>query len=503
MDEPNSFTSLPSLTNSTPELDKAQTLFKTLQQKFKEHTVEVHLPKVAQPSIFASLYNQRVSLFRLGSSVIRKFKVDNYMVSTNVQLNTSTGDESPVTDEEIDTWVADVPSVKQVSKPKPKIPPPKPPKEEDEEIEIERLGDEVQALPFDAEPGEDTDSSSFILTDDEDFESDIEPLFVPSCPSLPSMKTSMQRSVVRVQMDEGIQNDSTVVFMRGDPVLSDIHQNRSLHTCYILSSAAAYLASDAGRELLRSCFHIHKDRVNVELYLPLIESSLSIELPVKKDEARYSYSKNGSLWPALLEQAIQGVGLAVEKLAAEVSSNESKEVRYALNDNYLREYINHEGKANLDWGVLNSVFNHLPTPGNETGLYRAKQTGYYSFSQASKDDSERVLRKALQQSIPTVLGTKPASVESGLRALEVGVPTSHAVAVLREAIATDRHSNTIEGFLVFDPYGEDPGGMRDLDLLIGPSRTNIKLDKIKSVSFIPWLELTDHFAAMATSWQPE
>ena len=296
---------------------------------------------------------------------------------------------------------------------------------------------------------------------------------------------------VVVSEDSRLATESREVFFaRGVPVLSDIAQNKARDTCYLLSSLAAYIVSPKARQALMEAIDFEEQNVGLRLYHPVLEHDVFIWLPLQKDESRYSYSHNGSLWPACFEQAFLALSVATVQCADEILRNCSQQQREIYGAQF-ESYKGSDGKPGIDWSELTHAMSHFPKVGED---------GVNSPIKLDSIDDENIetIKKNVRAGVPIILGTKNVELNSAYFAATDGIPTSHAVAVIREAYIY-KGANPIEGVLVFDPYGQDVKYDSQLDSLLnnrgamGYAGLSINVQDESAVRFIPWEQLSKRF----------
>ncbi len=268
------------------------------------------------------------------------------------------------------------------------------------------------------------------------------------------------------------------IFMRGEPVFSDIRQNVRRKTCYLNASLAAYLANKDSVEILKNTMTANEKSLCISLYHPDSKSDVSIETPLERDEKTFSYSKNGSLWVASFEKAFYAINAVTQASKSGLQPGRKKAVQIP------------QDLSVLDWCTLRHALESLPF------VPSAFESPSSEPVQMLLDpDMVELVRANVQQKVPVILGSKSARDIDKTFAVTSGIPSNHAVAVIREAYYENNDGQKVEGVLLFDPHGDGAANQNALDALMnGQAQKNVNISNIPAITFVPWRELPDNFA---------
>ncbi|MDD7804005.1 MAG: hypothetical protein PUP46_00175 [Endozoicomonas sp. (ex Botrylloides leachii)] len=291
-------------------------------------------------------------------------------------------------------------------------------------------------------------------------------------------------AVLGVSNGKILQQDFQLYSKKNKPKVTDIRQNDSRSTCYLLSSLASYLTSESGRNALKNSISgpDADGKVTVTFHDNIINQDIHIKVTTKRllnseGEDIYSYSNNNAGWVAIMEKALHGYLLSIADIYRNLSQEEQAS---PICDSFANVLQN--GKAQLDYAGLAQAMNILPAVGGSSGPKNSTvQRLLLNNSTSDFQSSKERMVKSLESGIPVICGVK-GSIWNKLKAPFTGMPTDHAVSVLGLA-AKDGH----QGIWIFDPYGDALKDAMLADNIIEGTENGYVVNRWGgAVKFIPW-----------------
>ena len=256
-----------------------------------------------------------------------------------------------------------------------------------------------------------------------------------------------------------------VLFNGEVPETFDIAQLDRRQTCFLLSALGAYASAPLGKRLLQQIIRLYPEGfVGVTLNDgPLAGRTVKVLVsscrPVDgHGKDYYSFANtSGTRWAGYFEKACHALLLErsdnVDKMKEEMLGEDLSYI-----ENLLRTLTsNKKTGCLLDRIDMSLAFKLLPPmPELKSPSPAFQQPKTLSAFDARHDELKDPLVKDLicfniKQGIPVILGTR--GDWQGTFNASSGTPTNHAVTVLGPA-SLRKSSETVDGFLTYDPYGE-------------------------------------------------
>ncbi|WP_354008953.1 hypothetical protein [Endozoicomonas lisbonensis] len=256
-----------------------------------------------------------------------------------------------------------------------------------------------------------------------------------------------------------------VLFNGEVPDTFDIAQLDRRQTCFLLSALGAYAATPLGQRLLQQIIRLYPEGfVGVTLNDDsLAERSVKVVVSSSRPVDRhgkdcYSFANtSGARWAGYIEKACHA--LLLERSA---NVDQLKKEKPGEDLSYIEGLLrlitsNKKNSCLLDRIDMSLAFKLLPPMPELTSPSPAfQQPQSLNAFDARDDDLKKPLIKDLicfniKQGIPVILGTR--GDWRGTFNASSGTPTNHAVTVLGPA-SLRKGSDTVDGFLTYDPYGE-------------------------------------------------